>query len=209
MIHGAYEQAAHGTLLAAWVAWLLLVSMVLTAGLTVAYSLRAWLLVFLGPAAGEVHAPSRTLTVPLVVLAVPTALGGLAVVLPGLLGPDQPDLVHWSTAVATTLLVLVVGAGVLARYRRVGRDLWRPRALPVPSVDRVWELSVVRPVRTLSRAVRDGDRDVVDGWAEGTGWTVRGLGGLLRRAQTGSVQTYLLVVVAGAALLAVVAGGLT
>src|SRR3954454_20475297 len=43
MIHGAYEQAAHGTLLAAWVAWLLLVSMVLTAALTMAYALRAWL----------------------------------------------------------------------------------------------------------------------------------------------------------------------
>ena len=46
--HGAYEQAAHGDLVWPWVAWLLLASMVVTAALTVAYSLRAWLLVFFG-----------------------------------------------------------------------------------------------------------------------------------------------------------------
>src|SRR3954463_11393922 len=48
VIHGAYEQAAHGHLVWPWVAWLLLASMVATAALTVAYSQRAWLLVFFG-----------------------------------------------------------------------------------------------------------------------------------------------------------------
>ena len=48
IVHGAYEQAAHGNLVWPWVAWLLLASMVVTAALTVAYSLRVWLLVFFG-----------------------------------------------------------------------------------------------------------------------------------------------------------------
>ena len=81
IIHGAYEQAAHGGLVWPWVAWLLLASMVVTAALTVAYSLRAWLLVFFGagPGGGRPRRPA-TMRVPLLVLAVPTALGGLAVV---------------------------------------------------------------------------------------------------------------------------------
>ena len=48
IIHGAFDQAVHGNLVWPWVAWLLFASMVATAALTVAYSLRAWLLVFFG-----------------------------------------------------------------------------------------------------------------------------------------------------------------
>ena len=77
IVHGAYEQAAHGNLVWPWVAWLLLASMVVTAALTVAYSLRVWLLVFFGagPDAAPVHEAPATMRVPLLVLAVPTALG--------------------------------------------------------------------------------------------------------------------------------------
>src|SRR4029079_14423256 len=46
VIHAAFDEATGGRLVWPVVAWLLLVSMVLTAALTVAYSLRAWLLVF-------------------------------------------------------------------------------------------------------------------------------------------------------------------
>jgi NADH-quinone oxidoreductase subunit L len=210
IVHGAYEQAAHGNLVWPWVAWLLLASMVVTAALTVAYSLRVWLLVFFGagPDAASVHEPPATMRVPLLVLAVPTALGGLAVAVPAVLGPDRADdgLVHWSTAVLMTLVAVATGVAVLARYRRRGRELWRPVVVPHPPVDRVWDAAIVRPVNRLAILARAGDRDVIDAYADGAAASTRGLGGLLRRAQNGSVQGYLIVVVVGAAAIAVAAG---
>ncbi|HEX6248690.1 MAG TPA: proton-translocating NADH-quinone oxidoreductase subunit L, partial [Nocardioidaceae bacterium] len=58
----------------------------------------------------------------------------------------------------------------------------------------------------LARGVRAGDRDVIDGYADGAGATTRGLGWALRRAQTGNIQTYLMVVLVGACAIAVAAG---
>ena len=67
-------------------------------------------------------------------------------------------------------------------------------------------MALVRPVLALSRAVVIGDRDVVDSYAEGAGASARGLGWLLRAAQNGNMQVYLMVVVVGATALAVAAG---
>jgi NADH-quinone oxidoreductase subunit L len=209
IIQSAYEEALHGRLVWPWVAWLLLASMVLTAVLTVAYSLRAWLLVFFGPGPAEdaVHDAPAVMRGPLVVLAVPTALGGLAVAAPGVLGPGYDvDLFHPWTAVLMTVLVLVTGAVVLWRYQRRGGDMWRPVVVPTPPIDRVWDLALVRPVQRLAVLARAGDRDVIDAYADGAAASARGLGGLLRRAQNGSVQGYLMVVVVGAAAIAVAAG---
>jgi len=216
IVHGALLEATDGRLMWPVVAWLLLVSMVVTAGLTVAYSLRAWLLVFFGPGPAEVHDPPATMTVPLVVLAVPTALGGLVVAVPALLGnpggafapvPGEPlELFHWTTSILLTLVVVVVGALVLRQWGRRGRDLWQPVDLPRLPVDRLYDRVLVRPVRGLASAVRISDRDVIETYVEGAGVTTRGLGRLLRRAQTGAVQGYLMVVVVGAAAIALVAG---
>ena len=59
IIHAAYDQALHGRLVWPWVAWLLLASMVATAALTVAYSMRAWLLVFFGAGPDKVRGARR------------------------------------------------------------------------------------------------------------------------------------------------------
>jgi NADH-quinone oxidoreductase subunit L len=215
VIHAAYDEALHGRLLWPWVAWLLLASMVVTAALTVAYSLRAWLLVFFGEGPSvsraiepvEIHDAPATMRVPLLVLAVPTVLGGLAVTAPGFLGPDRgAHLFHWSTSILMTLLVLATAGLVLRRYARQGRDLWHRVAVPHAPVDRVWDLALVRPARRLAVIVRAGDRDVIDAYADGAAASARGLGGLLRRTQNGGVQGYLMAVVVGAAAIAVVAG---
>jgi NADH-quinone oxidoreductase subunit L len=209
VISGAYDQATGGRLVWPWVAWLLVASMVLTAALTVAYSLRAWLLVFFGPApANDVHPSPAVMTGPLVVLAVPTVLGGLVLTVPDLLGPGTGEDFHWATSLVVTAVVLATAAVVLLRHRRHGRDLWHRVALPFAPVDRVWELGVVRPVRRLALLARAGDRDVIDAYADGGAAGARGLGALVRRAQTGNVQTYLLVVVVGAVAVAVAAGAL-
>ncbi|NUR07201.1 MAG: NADH-quinone oxidoreductase subunit L, partial [Nocardioidaceae bacterium] len=153
IVHGVLDEARDGRLLWPSVAWLLLVSMVLTAALTVAYSLRAWLLVFFGTGPASAHEPPATMRVPLIVLAVPTALGGVALFFPSMLGnpgglfaprSEAGDLFHWSTAVLMTLVVVASGAVVLLRWRSRGRDLWRAappgRRLPV---DRLYDAALV------------------------------------------------------------------
>ncbi len=212
VIHGAYQEALGGRLVWPWVGWLLVVSMVATAALTVAYALRAWLKVFFGepaPGAVEAHDAPAVMRVPLLLLSIPTALGGLAVVDPGaLLGPayDEP-LTSPTTSVLMTVLVALTATLVLRTWRRHGgRELWRPVVLPHPPVDRIYDVALVRPVRRLARVVRAGDRDVIDAYAEGAGASARGLGWVLRRAQNGNIQGYLMVVVVGAAAIAVFAG---
>jgi NADH-quinone oxidoreductase subunit L len=210
VIHAAYEEATSGRLVWPWVAWVLLVSMVLTAVLTVAYSLRAWLLVFFGNApaeALEAHEPPAVMRVPLFVLAIPTVVGGLAVTVPGVLGNEgDEELFHVSTSVLMTVLVVASGAAVVWLWSRRGERMWHPVSVPHPPVDVLYDRAVVRPVRRLATVVRAGDRDVIDAYADGAAASTRGVGWLLRRAQNGSVQGYLMVLVVGAAAIAVAAG---
>jgi NADH:ubiquinone oxidoreductase subunit 5 (subunit L)/multisubunit Na+/H+ antiporter MnhA subunit len=148
---------------------------------------------------------------PLYLLAVPTAFGGLAVAYPALLlGPSHDEhLVHGTLSLVMTLLVVATGALVLWRWQgREGWDLWGPVPVPHPQVDRIYDVGVVRPTRFLSVLVRANDRDVIDAYADGTGATLRGFGWVLRLAQNGNVQAYLLVVVVGAAVVAVAAGAM-
>jgi NADH-quinone oxidoreductase subunit L len=106
-----------------------------------------------------------------------------------------------------TLLVGATAIVVTRLWRRSGgRDPWHAVALPHPAVDRIYAAGVVRPVRWLATLVRANDRDVIEGYADGTGFAARGLGWLLRKAQNGNVQTYLMVVVVGACAAAVAAG---
>jgi NADH-quinone oxidoreductase subunit L len=211
-------EAEGGRLVSGWLAWALLVSGLLTVVLTMAYTVRAWLLVFFGdpaPALAErVETPRESpplMTVPLVLLAVPTVLGGAAVYVPErLLGEAAgAELVHLDMAVLTTVLVAVVLLGVVRRWRNAGRrDPWRPVEVPLVGLDRVYDAAVVRPVAHAALLVRQGDRDVVDAYAGGAGASARGLGWLLRRAQNGNVQAYLMVVVVGAVAVGVAAGAL-
>ncbi len=227
----ALEAAQDGRLVWPWVAWVLFLSMVVTALLTVAYSLRAWLLVFFGEPAMvaepvgakpvvepfdgaqeplvETHESPWSMRIPLYLLTIPTALGGLAVAYPELIfgAENEESLVHAELAVSMTALVAVTAALVFWQWRRhERRDPWTSLVLPHPPVDRVYAVALVRPVRGMAQLVRVGDRDVVDAYANGAGASARGLGWVLRLAQNGNVQGYLMVVVVGAAALAVAAG---
>jgi NADH-quinone oxidoreductase subunit L len=218
VIGSALEAAQDGRLVWTWVAWLLFASTVLTAVLTVAYSLRAWLLVFFGeplpaaaPAVGpvEIHESPWTMRVPLYLLTIPTALGGLAVVYPtAILGPaEEAHLLHTGLSIVMTVLVVLTAAVVLWLWNRHGqRDPWHSYVIPYAPVDRLYDVGLVRPTWWLARGVRAGDRDVIDAYANGAGASTRGLGWALRMAQNGNVQGYLMVVVVGAAALALAAG---
>ncbi|HEX8495822.1 MAG TPA: NADH-quinone oxidoreductase subunit L [Actinomycetales bacterium] len=209
VVHAAYVEASEGRLVWPWVAWLLVGSMVVTAAMTAAYSLRAWLLVFFGPEPSRPVEPvPAVMRWPLVVLAVPTVLGGLAATSPDFLEPGHDEPVSVATSVLLTLVVLVTGGLVLSAWRRRGRELWRPVSVPHPTVDLAWRGLVVRPVGRLALLARANDRDVIMAYVGGAAASARGLGWLLRRSQTGSIRVYLTVVVVGAAAVAVAAGAL-
>jgi len=211
-ISAVLDAAGNGRLVWPWLAWVLLASMIVTALLTVAYSLRAWLMVFFGPSAvesGEPHESPWSMRIPLYLLAIPTVLGGLAVASPQVIfgSSEEEHLFHPWMSVVMSVLVVLTTALVLVMWRRnEGRDPWHPYNLPHPPVDQVYELGLVRPIGWMAQVVRAGDRDVIDAYANAAGASTRGVGWVLRRAQNGNVQSYLMVVVVGAAALAVAAG---
>ncbi|MET9962090.1 NADH-quinone oxidoreductase subunit L [Streptomyces sp. NPDC006326] len=70
-------------------------------------------------------------------------------------------------------------------------------------LDAVYDRLFVRPVRAAAVLVRFLDREVVDTYVRGAGTGPRLLGSLVRRAQTGNVQSYLSALLAGAVVLAI------
>ncbi|MFJ9338404.1 NADH-quinone oxidoreductase subunit L [Streptomyces sp. NPDC101733] len=70
-------------------------------------------------------------------------------------------------------------------------------------LDAVYDRLFVRPVRGAASLVRFLDREVVDTYVRGAGAGPRLLGSLVRRAQTGNVQSYLSALLAGAVVLVI------
>ncbi|MFB7865098.1 NADH-quinone oxidoreductase subunit L [Streptomyces sp. NPDC056069] len=89
-----------------------------------------------------------------------------------------------------------------------GRALLGPLHRPAAAgfhLDAVYRAAFVRPVLAAASLVRFLDREVVDTYVRGAGDGAKGLGWLVRRAQTGNVQTYLSALLAGSVVLAIVA----
>lgn len=70
-------------------------------------------------------------------------------------------------------------------------------------LDALYSVLFVRPVLAAAGLVRFLDREVVETYVRGSGAAPRLLGALVRRTQTGNVQTYLSVLLAGSVVLAV------
>ncbi|MBW5483460.1 NADH-quinone oxidoreductase subunit 5 family protein [Streptomyces bambusae] len=70
-------------------------------------------------------------------------------------------------------------------------------------LDAVYAALFVRPVRAAAGLVHFLDREVVETYVRGAGGAPRLLGALVRRAQTGNVQSYLSTLFAGAVVLAI------
>ena len=168
----------------------------------------------------EPHPPREPLgtTVVLWVLAVPALALGLLF----------PLLPHWfdGGTLAPTLTTSVLATGVALVGVVVTYATWRHTSALLPKdpdpgrlllgplhrgaeagfhLDALYRTLAVRPVRAGARLVRALDRDVVDGYVRGAGFGSRLLGAAVRRAQTGNLQTYLTVLLAGSVLLAVAA----
>jgi NADH-quinone oxidoreductase subunit L len=116
----------------------------------------------------------------------------------------------------TTLLALLFAlgcGGVVYLVWRKDRDADPAVALLGPARDLLLEgfrfdaviaLAVVRPVRAAAKLVAYLDENVVDAYVRGTGVGARGLGTILRRLQTGSVQFYLTCLFLGVLVMAAV-----
>jgi NADH-quinone oxidoreductase subunit L len=213
---------------------IVLVVGLITAGLTAAYALRLWLGMFHGPFPAAPHeheerieAPQTEL-IPLVLLSIPSACLGLVVVFGtgfarmiggwsgeagSLLGASATDL--WPEGF-TTLLALLIALG----FGGLVYLVWRrdPEADPAVALlgpargvllegfrfDALIGLLVLRPVRSAAKLVAFLDENVVDAYVRGSGVGARGLGTLLRRLQTGSVQFYLTCLFLGVLVMAAV-----
>jgi NADH-quinone oxidoreductase subunit L len=166
------------------------------------------------------HESPWLMTLPLVVLAVLTFLGG-AVNLP-VWGHDSAFLEGWlepvveageveivqSTGTKVTLALVAVGAGVLGILVAAAIYLAR-RLRPVePKVlahgwyyDEAVTAFVGGPGEDAFEGVAAFDRTVVDGAVDGVAASVRRTGRLLRVAQSGFVRSYALGMTAGAVVL--------
>jgi NADH-quinone oxidoreductase subunit L len=78
---------------------------------------------------------------------------------------------------------------ILGRYRPFVEDGF--------GIDRLYGRLFVRPTFALARAIQRTDDEVVDASVRGSGVGASMLGGVLRRVQTGNVQTYLTGILVG------------
>lgn len=192
---------------------------------TALYMARSFILTFLGSYRGEGHpheAPA-IMTLPVLVLAVLSVVGGayldgslveyLQGPLPALSGHE-----HESQGVVGHLLgslpgMLGVGAAlVLFLYMTGVKDLLRKVGWPLEKlfagryfVDEVLDSAVVRPIDGLSQvAYRSLDRGILEGSGSGIGVVSRAVGELSRRMTSGQVATYLLAMLVAVSVLFVI-----
>jgi NADH-quinone oxidoreductase subunit L len=194
-----------------------------TVFLTAFYMFRVIFLTFLGANRGHAreHAEPWTMTVPLLVLLVPTIITGLwgaplfGSAFAGFI-EEHPVASEFSfgTAAASTGLAVVgiwvawtmygggelAGAGMAARFPSV-------HALLVNRyyVDHLYNWIVGQVVLGIAWLTTRFDTLIIDGAVNGIGAALVAAAGGLRRAQTGQVQTYAWVLFAGAITLAAVA----
>ncbi len=205
---------------------------VVGAMLTAFYMTRLYVLTFRGEFRGDHHTWShahespRVMTLPLIVLAVLSVVGGY-VGLPASLGGHDafatylaPSVGHHELGLSHEtewlLMAVSVGAALLgmgtawimySRDPRADRGMARslrsvyPRVQRAYDVDALYDQVVVQPVMRGSEALwQDVDVAVIDGAANGTAAAAVGFGGVLRRWSTGNVQHYMLTVLVGLAI---------
>ncbi|GAA0333191.1 NADH-quinone oxidoreductase subunit L [Actinoallomurus spadix] len=189
-----------------WVAWLVLITGLLTVVITAAYCTRTWLVTFFGERRSAVRAREATplMRWPVAALAIPALILGFFGLGSAELRPE------WGMAVIS-LLCAAAGAGgvylvwnndpALDPVRLLGP--LRPVLRAAFYLDTVYDVAIVRPVRALASLVVHADERVVDAGVEGSGRGARRLGGLLRVTENGNAQAYVSGLFAGVVLIVV------
>ncbi|EON25429.1 NADH dehydrogenase subunit L [Nocardioides sp. CF8] len=203
--------------------WIIGLCALLGAGITGFYMTRLMLMTFFGDTSrwdkdAHPHESPHVMTVPLIVLAALSVLGGVLLLgdfvveflapVTGVAEHHEPPL---PAIVITLMVVAVVAIGVAAAWFLVGkREI--PRVAPTEVSfatraaradlygDAINEGVVVAPGRALVSGLTSFDRVGVDGVVEGGSLGVGAVSGALRRVQNGFVRSYALSLLGGALL---------
>jgi NADH-quinone oxidoreductase subunit L len=205
-----------------WQPWVFGTAALVGAGITAFYMTRLFFMTFHGERrwTDEVHPHESSLimTVPLMVLAVGSALLGLVLGPTGkiqdwlapVVGESAEEESVLSVPVITTVALLLVAAGVALAYAMYLRQRvpvtapagsWLTRAARQDLYqDTVNEALLMRPGQYLTRSLVYVDNRGIDGAVNGLAALIGGTSGRLRRLQTGFVRSYALSMFAGAAV---------
>lgn len=187
---------------------------IIVAGLTAFYAARMWLMAFWGSArshdAEAAHESPLTMTLPLIVLALPSiglgwwahSTGSIAALLGKGEGAD-----HGMNLVLAAASSVAALAGLLLAWRLYGaRQPERDPIERIPGyallsnlwyVDAFWNRVGAQGTLALGRAAAWFDRNVVDASMHGIAWLCGRAGAALRRTATGQAQEYAAVMIAG------------
>ena len=189
------------------------------------YTFRLVFLAFFGASrmshdvAHHVHESPAVMTIPLILLAVLTAVSGLALgvetsggtAFARFLAPVFPIEEAEHGLLVPALSVLVAVAGVVLAWVMYGRRPVRAEEIGEPRsglhalllnkyyVDEIYDALIVHPIYRLSQwCARVFDQAVIDGGVNGVGTAVAAWARGLRRLQTGFVMNYALTMLVGA-----------
>jgi NADH-quinone oxidoreductase subunit L len=224
ILEAAYEHAP-------WMYWV----GVFTAGMTAFYVSRAFFMTFFGeykgkPAAshghghddhghGTPHESPAVMWIPLAVLAL-LSLGGGFINIPSFLEPIFPvhegEVEHWLewvasgagfAGIALAYLFYMVAPGIpeaiVSTFKTPYNWVYNKYF-----VDEFYDATVISPTIDGSRQIlwRVADVRGIDGIANGIATVARGIGGILRQAQSGYIRSYAAWVLAGAIVVIVWVG---
>ena len=202
--------------------WLVGGLAILGAGITGFYMTRLMLMTFFTDKrwaeGAHPHESPKVMTIPLIVLAALSVLGGLMLLndwIVDFLAPvtgtpehaEPPIDAIWVTVLV--LVVVAVGVGVawfLVGRRDVPREAPRDVSFATRAAradlygDAINDVLVVSPGSSLVGGLTTMDRTVVDGTVEAGALAVGGVGTILRRVQNGYVRSYALSLLAGVLL---------
>jgi NADH-quinone oxidoreductase subunit L len=204
--------------------------------ITAFYMFRAVFMVFFGKSrvepevAHHVHESPPVMTVPLMLLAIGSAVGGL-VGIPIIEGGHKfkeflaPSLIHstglheahYTITFEVGMMVfsmLVAVVGIYVAYRMYIRKPELPAVMAQKFkvaydlifhkyyVDEIYDMAVVEPIKDSSTFLWKGvDNQVVDGAVNGSAGVVTWLSAHFRKLETGFLQNYALAIVLGVALI--------
>ena len=203
---------------APWMYWV----GVITAGMTAFYVFRAIFLAFYGKYRGEAHPHESPFVMigPLVVLAALSLAGGRLFNVPGFLAPLFPPVEEGNDIGPVVVSVAFGLAGIALAWLFYVAKPGLPDQVATSFsglykliynkyfVDEIYGAVVVNPVVSGSREVlwKGVDVAVIDGAVNGVGNRARGIGGVLKRLQSGNIRSYAAWVLLGSVVLLFVMG---
>jgi NADH-quinone oxidoreductase subunit L len=216
----------------AWVGWVVWIAALIGVAVTAWYATRLLLRTFFGMARARsddwavgfddarydpddpaAHDPPALMRWPVMLLAVPAALLGLAAFLPAFRTALELEQPHLGVSIILPLVLTALGAAVAwwlwqaapADDPALALGRLRPLFASGFHLDAVQDRLVVRPVKALAGLLTTVDKRVVDAAVEGTGTTAGRLGGVLNGAHRAMLPRAAVAVFAGALVLSLAA----